>query len=86
MLLDEADILVTMRQEPSLALIQPTLSGDGQSLVLEAPGMEPLTVDLGQIAESGERLIEFRQVCPTPLEYQSTTYQKAIILVLQSRC
>eukprot|EP00123_Amoebidium_parasiticum_P000732 comp11617_c0_seq1/m.6111 comp11617_c0_seq1/g.6111 ORF comp11617_c0_seq1/g.6111 comp11617_c0_seq1/m.6111 type:complete len:317 (-) comp11617_c0_seq1:44-994(-) len=35
---------VTMRQKPKMALIKPTLSEEGNTLTLEAPDMQPITV------------------------------------------
>ncbi|XP_022091367.1 mitochondrial amidoxime-reducing component 1-like isoform X2 [Acanthaster planci] len=50
--LSEANRMVTLRQEPTLALLEPRISEDGDCLILEAPGMDPLSVRLSDIAES----------------------------------
>ena len=48
--LTDTNALTTLRQEPMLALIQPQLAADGASFVLEAPGMNPLTICLSDVA------------------------------------
>ena len=42
--------MVSLREEPSLALLQPRLSEDKERLVLEAPGMDPLSLRFSDIA------------------------------------
>ena len=49
-----------MRTEPSLALVQPRLSEDGERLILEAPGMDPLEVTLADITSSKNPVFDFR--------------------------
>ncbi|XP_038073341.1 mitochondrial amidoxime reducing component 2-like [Patiria miniata] len=59
-ILDENDSIVTLRTEPSLALVKPRISKDGECLVLDAPGMDPFSKRLADMAETQKQAQEFR--------------------------
>ncbi|XP_022110942.1 mitochondrial amidoxime reducing component 2-like [Acanthaster planci] len=59
-ILDDANRVVTMRTEPSLALVKPWISEDGVCLVFDAPGMDPLSIHLADLAEAKKQPTEFR--------------------------
>ncbi|XP_071797012.1 mitochondrial amidoxime reducing component 2-like [Asterias amurensis] len=59
-ILDAENKVVSMRTEPSLALVQPRLSEDGERFILEAPGMDPLEVTLADITSPENPVFDFR--------------------------
>ncbi|XP_038073636.1 mitochondrial amidoxime-reducing component 1-like [Patiria miniata] len=58
--LSDANRTINLGQEPSLALIQPRISEDGECLSLDAPGMEPLSISLSDTAKSDNPVRAFR--------------------------
>ncbi|XP_071796559.1 mitochondrial amidoxime-reducing component 1-like [Asterias amurensis] len=59
-ILDENDNKVTLRMEPTLALVLPSLSEDGKRFILEAPGMDTLDVSFAEITSSTNPILKFR--------------------------
>ena len=59
-ILDAENKTVTLRTEPSLALVKPQIKEEGRCLVLDAPGMDPLSIRLAAVVETEKQATGFR--------------------------